>query len=600
VSAPNSNLLCTPVIQLTETIRPAKGGDVFTRLALRTSYTEKNARNLAKQLLETIEALHERRIVHRDLKPENLLLRNDFDDSAIILADFGFAKYLPENGKLTTRCGTPAFAAPELIRPSCRCDEKVDTWAFGCLLYMLLGGYPPFRDKTLACLYRKIRVADYVFHAKVWDDVSVAAKRLISVLLTVNPSDRSSASEALKNPWISMSDDILDKKQLTASLGEIKKFHQRRSFFKNIQRLGYGKVVKSTGDLTEIDNNLFEDCQDPQSRCTTREKSDTILAVRPSAEFHDHYEMGSQIYAFQNTKVFKCRDKRRRQRLGVRVVDRHIVEEGVTGKTTSEMIFNEISILDSLRHRSIEKVFHVFEDDRRFYLTTEYFCGKDVFDQLQMFGIYDEDDVRILAWILIDAVAHMHSQGIVHRDLKPQHLLLRRRDCSYDIIVSGFGCACRVHEPQSLTGRFGTPSYVAPEVLKNIPYDQAVDMWSIGVVLYTLICGKRPFEDADQAELFRKIRCGKWKFQGTMWRTVSPDVKALIVALLEVNPAKRITAGGALQSPWFAGSELLRRNKSSESEFIHDPELIIETTEVNPCIAGEFTRSLARFGSIQL
>lgn len=85
----------------------AAGGDVFDRLAQRTFYNEKESRDLAECLLKTIHALHERKIVHRDLKPENLLLANTFDDSDILLADFGFARLLPEDGKLTTRCGTP-------------------------------------------------------------------------------------------------------------------------------------------------------------------------------------------------------------------------------------------------------------------------------------------------------------------------------------------------------------------------------------------------------------------------------------------------------------------------------------------------------------
>jgi serine/threonine protein kinase len=102
-------------------------------------------------------------------------------------------------------------------------------------------------------------------------------------------------------------------------------------------------------------------------------------------------------------------------------------------------------------------------------------------------------------------------------------------------------------------------------------------MWSVGVILYTLLLsGKRPFEDADQAELCRKIRCSKWKFQASAWRTVSPEAKSLIVALLEVNPVKRLTASAALQSPWLAGPELLRRNKSVESDLGNDPDLVTD------------------------
>lgn len=118
---------------------PVVAGDVFERLANITTYSERDARDLASQLLKAIHHLHERKIAHRDLKPENLLLLESGNDSKIVLADFGFAKYVPTD-LLRTRCGTPAFVAPELLVNDCRYDERVDMWSCGCLLYMLLGG----------------------------------------------------------------------------------------------------------------------------------------------------------------------------------------------------------------------------------------------------------------------------------------------------------------------------------------------------------------------------------------------------------------------------------------------------------------------------
>jgi serine/threonine protein kinase len=126
----------------------AQGGDVFDRLAKRVSYTEKDSRDLGVILLQTMEALHGRKIVHRDLKPENLLLKTSMNDTSILLADFGFAKYVPEDG-LKTRCGTPAFVAPEILVGN-RYNTQVDMWSCGCLLYMLIGGYPPFQDETVS------------------------------------------------------------------------------------------------------------------------------------------------------------------------------------------------------------------------------------------------------------------------------------------------------------------------------------------------------------------------------------------------------------------------------------------------------------------
>lgn len=125
----------------------AKGGDVFERLSGQNTYNEKQARDLAYHLLQAMKALHERRVAHRDLKPENLLLRDKDDDTSILVADFGFAKHVPQDGsKLTSRCGTPAFVAPEIVVKDCQYTEQVDMWSTGCLLYMIIGG-------TFSCLF---------------------------------------------------------------------------------------------------------------------------------------------------------------------------------------------------------------------------------------------------------------------------------------------------------------------------------------------------------------------------------------------------------------------------------------------------------------
>jgi len=93
---------------------------------------------------------------------------------------------------------------------------------------------------------------------------------------------------------------------------------------------------------------------------------------------------------------------------------------------------------------------------------------------------------------------------------------------------------------------------VAPEILKNIPYDQSVDMWSVGVILYILICGYPPFMDDDQNVLFQKIRLGEWHFHEKHWQHISNDAKTLIRKLLVANPRQRWTAKQCLESPWFS------------------------------------------------
>jgi serine/threonine protein kinase len=175
-----------------------KGGELFDRIVSKQFYTEKEARDLCKILLDAVKYCHDKDIVHRDLKPENLLMTSTNDDANIKLADFGFAKFL--NGKMvSTQCGTPAYVAPEILRNK-PYGTSVDMWSIGVIIYILLGGYPPFHDDKQARLFRKIRAGSYKFHSEYWTGVSNEAKDLISKLLTVDVSKRLTASESVVHP----------------------------------------------------------------------------------------------------------------------------------------------------------------------------------------------------------------------------------------------------------------------------------------------------------------------------------------------------------------------------------------------------------------
>lgn len=556
----------------------AQGGDVFERLAQRTSYTESDARNLAKHLLEVAEVLSSRRLAHRDLKPENLLLRDFLDDSSIVVADFGFASYVPEGG-LKTRCGTPAFVGPEVLVPNCRYDERCDMWSVGCLLYMLIAGYPPFQDRNHRGLFKKVRGADYVFHDTYWKNVSVPAKQLIASLLTVDPNYRCTARKALdESTWLSLDESLLKMHDLTASLGEIKRFHAKRTLKGAMQAVVWTvkHKFKSAGDVesssdpnyninssnNEANNNSWEKddtaanlnedggghTRDP----LVKENSDSILlrTVRPVLGFYDMYETGKVIHNGQTAKVYECTHLRTRAVFAVKVIERKQRSRKSVKKTMAETVLHEVAVLDSLKHKNIIEVKEFFEDDDHFFLVMERMRGGDVFDRILEVKRYSEEDARALAKALLEATAFFHSQNVAHRDLKPQNLLLKSKDNPADIMISDFGFACRVRDQQSLTTRCGTPSYVAPEVLKNAPYDQSVDMWSIGVIMYVLLCGYPPFVDENQTELFRKIRMCEWKFRGEEWESVSEEAKDLIRGLLVANPVQRMTAKQALQCAW--------------------------------------------------
>lgn len=206
------------------------GGELFDRIVQKSYYNEKEARMTCKILLEAVNYCHERRVAHRDLKPENLLLRSETDDSSIKIADFGFAKIVKSPQSLKTQCGTPGYVAPEILTGT-PYDESADMWSVGVILYILLGGYPPFIDDNQRKLFRKIRKGQYEFHEEYWGPVSDDAKNLISNLLCVNAENRLTAREALQSNWISVAtDESLEKTDMMSNLIEMRKFNGKRKF----------------------------------------------------------------------------------------------------------------------------------------------------------------------------------------------------------------------------------------------------------------------------------------------------------------------------------------------------------------------------------
>lgn len=228
------------------------GGELFDRIVKKQYYNEKEARDLCKILFQSIAYCHSKRVAHRDLKPENLLLVSKDDDSQMKIADFGFAKKAPNEECLSTQCGTPGYVAPEILEGS-KYGTKSDMWSLGVIVYILLGGYPPFIENTQKALFRKIRKGDYEFHEQYWKGVSKGAKDLIGQLLTVNPAKRITAEQALNNSWIT--DNDLEERDLGVNLQEFKKFNAKRKFKSAVQAIIITQKMESLGEAFMSDLN---------------------------------------------------------------------------------------------------------------------------------------------------------------------------------------------------------------------------------------------------------------------------------------------------------------------------------------------------------
>lgn len=159
-----------------------------------------------------------------------ILIQSYDDDTNIKIADFGFAKELKPGMKgLLTQCGTPAYVAPEILSGN-PYGLLCDTWSMGVIVYILLGGYPPFQEKNQRDLFRKIRRGDFKFHDKFWRHISNDAEDFISKLLTVDPQARLSAEDALNHDWVHADVGLLSVNNLGANLEEFKKFNANRKF----------------------------------------------------------------------------------------------------------------------------------------------------------------------------------------------------------------------------------------------------------------------------------------------------------------------------------------------------------------------------------
>jgi len=201
------------------------GGELFDRIVEKESYTEKEAADTIRPIVDAIRYCHEMGFIHRDLKPENLLYETNSEDSVIKISDFGLARYLPQEQYATTACGTPGYVAPEIISGK-GYGKEVDIWSIGIVLYILLCGFPPFYEENNAELFEKIKQGEFEFNSPYWDDVSESAKDLIRKLLNTDSQSRLSSEEILDHPWL-VSEDT-PRKELNQCKEEMSKFNAKR------------------------------------------------------------------------------------------------------------------------------------------------------------------------------------------------------------------------------------------------------------------------------------------------------------------------------------------------------------------------------------
>lgn len=175
--------------------------------------------------------------------------------------------------------------------------------------------------------------------------------------------------------------------------------------------------------------------------------------------------------------------------------------------------------------------------------------GGELFERIASEQYFSERDAANVIKQVLSAINYCHSRNIVHRDLKPENILLDKDGDTPKVTIIDFGTSGVFEDNKKMSQKFGTPYYIAPEVLKK-SYDQKCDLWSCGVILYILLVGYPPFNGQSDEQIIQAVLSGRYTLMEPEWEEVSDEAKDLVIKLLEYNPAKRITALEALNHSW--------------------------------------------------
>jgi calcium-dependent protein kinase len=267
---------------------------------------------------------------------------------------------------------------------------------------------------------------------------------------------------------------------------------------------------------------------------------------RNMKKYDETYEIIEPIGEGAFGKVFKIIHKQSNEIRAMKIISKNKKLYDDKGK-----VLKEIEILSMMDHPNILKIYEYYEDEQNYYMITEYINGIELKQLIDGWRSTYERKASIVFRQILLAVDYLHLNKIIHRDIKPENILVVVNPLDeYDIKVKliDFGSA-NFSFKKKLKLRVGTPSYVAPEVIDGC-YNDLVDEWSCGVVLYLLLIGYHPFSGQTSDELYDKIKEGSYYTTGPGWDYISQEALNILSNLLKHDPRERVKAGQCLQHEW--------------------------------------------------
>ncbi|KAK8803423.1 hypothetical protein WA158_001117 [Blastocystis sp. Blastoise] len=224
-------------------------------------------------------------------------------------------------------------------------------------------------------------------------------------------------------------------------------------------------------------------------------------------------------------------------------------------KVSEKTLEHELTVLrvikERITHPNIVQTFEIYEDDYLIHIVMEYMSGGDLFERISRKGHYTESDAATITRIIAEVLDNLHKHNIIHRDIKPENIIYSSLEDNASLKLADFGC-CLIRDmnDDSNMELVGTPGFVAPEVISSCVYTPACDVFGLGVTLYILLVGYPPFIGKTTQEIFEKTQSGEYLFFPNDWLDISSSALSLVRAMMDVNPAKRITVTEILNHPW--------------------------------------------------
>ena len=274
---------------------------------------------------------------------------------------------------------------------------------------------------------------------------------------------------------------------------------------------------------------------------------DKLNTAIENKSLFDKYEVKQKIGKGKFGLVKLGINKESKEKVAIKIMTKKNMD-----KSDLELAKVEIDILKIAQHPNIIKLYDVFENEHHIYIIMEYCSGGDLLSYFENHNyVLPESKVCEIIHKLSMAVYYLHSYGIVHRDLKPENILMTDSKLTADIRLLDFGLSKIIGNDEKCTEPYGTLTFVAPEVLQGKPYDKSVDLWSIGIITFLLLCGYLPFDDQhSEREIARQTINDPVPFEYKIWNKFSPEAKIFVNGLLQKKPEKRYTIKEVLEHPW--------------------------------------------------